>query len=314
MTVLPADREVDFSVSYEGPAFTNQTMEVRELAPALLSLGQAFDRANFLLNGDRAKVTLSIRATQPGSFEVLLFLEQLLEGASGALSGDFLASAANLVTVLVGVSGVSLFGVFKRLRNRKPTISEDRGDGILFEADNVRFCVPTEVARLYRDRHIRDQVEAFVRPLLREGVERVVFKRGQAEIESVRRDEAQYFRAEDADANVTEYVIPRQRLQITSLTFRDGKWRLSDGANTHWYAMEDREFAQEIQQGKRFGKDHILVCEVLLTQRLEDDGKLRLDYSVQRVLEHITPGRQLQFGNSSPVSNWLTRHMVTFQP
>ena len=32
------DREVEFSVSYEGDALTQNTMDVRDLAPALLAL------------------------------------------------------------------------------------------------------------------------------------------------------------------------------------------------------------------------------------------------------------------------------------
>jgi hypothetical protein len=304
MANVITNHQVDFSVSYEGSAFANRTMEIRELAPALLALGQAFDRANFLLNGDKARVTLSIRATQPGSFEILLFLEQLLDGAGDILSGEFLTSAATITDLVVGIPtiGCSLFKIFKELRGKKPNITDDRGGGVLFEADNVKISISSEVARLYSDRHIREQVEAFVRPLSKEGVERIVFKREQSEINSIQRDEIQYFKSEDGDSNITEYIIPRQRLQIDSLTFKDGKWRLGDGANTHWYAMKDHKFIDEVQQGKRFGKDDILVCEVLLTQRLEDTGKLRLEYSVQRVLEHIISAQQLRFRESTPDS------------
>ena len=96
MTTAITDYQVEFTVFYEGPAFAQHTMEVRDLAPALIALGQAFDRANNLLNGDRASISLSIRATRPGSFEMVLFLEQVIAGAGGILTGDFFTSAANL--------------------------------------------------------------------------------------------------------------------------------------------------------------------------------------------------------------------------
>ena len=298
MTTAILDRQIEFAVSFEGPAFVEHTMEVRDLAPALLALGQAFDRANGLLNGDRASVSLSVRATRPGSFELVLFLEQVLEGAGDILTGDLFTSAANLTEIVTGgpILGAGLFTLVKRLRGRKPNISSQQPDSVVFEAENVRIVVPTEVARLYSDKPIRDQLEAFVRPLRKEGVERVVFRRGQTELESVRREEAEYFKAEAENTNTTEYIIPSQRLQITSLVFsKKGKWRLSDGANVHWYAMEDMDFATAIQQGKRFGKDDILVCEVLMTQRLDETSKLRLEYSVMRVLQHIAPGEQMPF-------------------
>ena len=90
------DREVEFSVSYDGNAITQNTMDVRDLAPALLALGQSFERANSLFNGDRASVSLRIRATKPGSFELVLFLQQVLEGATDVLSGDLMVSRLSL--------------------------------------------------------------------------------------------------------------------------------------------------------------------------------------------------------------------------
>ena len=297
MTTLQAVRQSEFAVSYEGPAFVEHAMPVRDLAPALLALGQAFERANGLLNGGSASVSLSIRATRPGSFEVALFLEQVLEGTGDVLTHDLFSSAADLTGIVVGGStvGVGLIALIKKLRGKKPKIEPQLPEGVVFEADNVRFIVSTEVARLYGDKPMRDQLEAFVRPLAKEGVQRVTFRRGQTELESVEREEAEYFNTDAENTNVTEYVIPRQRLQIASLAFnREGKWRLSDGANTRWYAMGDEAFAKSIQMGRRFGKDDILVCEVLMTQRISEAGKLRLDYSVLRVLQHVTPSEQLR--------------------
>ena len=278
-------------------------MEVRDLAPALLALGQAFDRANGVLNGDRASVSLSIRATRPGSFELVLCLEQVIEGAGDILTGDLFTSAANLTQIIIGVPtlGVGLFALVKRLRGKKPNVGPQEPDGVVFEAENIRIVVPTEVARLYSDKPIRDQLEAFVRPLGKAGVEKVVFRQNQTELESVRREEVEYFKAEPESADKTEYIIPSQHLQIASLVFgQKGKWRLSDGANVHWYAMEDKDFATAIQQGRRFGKTDILVCEVLMTQWLDETHKLRLEYSVMRVLQHITPGEQMPFPSTDP--------------
>ena len=298
MVSIASDYQSEFAVSYEGSAIADNTMEVRDLAPSLLALGQAFDRANSLLNGDRASIALSIRATRPGSFEIALVLEQLLQGASDVLTGDLFTSAANLTEIVVGgpVVGLGLFSVLKRLRGKKPRITESSDQRILFEAENIRLQIPTEVARLYSDRPLRDQIEAVVRPLLKEGIDSIVFRRGQEELESVQSNEANSFRSGDEGAAVTEYLIPSQRLQIASLNFsKAGKWKLSDGANVHWYAMEDQDFTKAIQQGERFGKDDILVCQVLMVQSLGDDGKLKLDYIVQQVLQHILPGTQISF-------------------
>jgi len=54
-----------------GDAVKGGTMDVRYLGPALLSFGQLLDRANVVLNGDRAEVSVRIRANlHKSSFEI----------------------------------------------------------------------------------------------------------------------------------------------------------------------------------------------------------------------------------------------------
>ncbi len=189
--VTKTEREVEFSVFYDGDAIIQNTMEVRDLAPALLALGQSFERANSILNGDRASVSLRIVANKPGSFEIVLFLQQLLEGASDVLSGELITSAFILKEILIGGNDPGLVGLLrllKSLHGKKPKQMEDIAKGgIVFEAENVKLFVPTEVARLYNDRSTRDNIEAVVRPLLKHGIETVVFKENNKEIESVQK-------------------------------------------------------------------------------------------------------------------------------
>ena len=293
------DSHSDFAVSFEGEAFANHSMDVRDLAPALIALGQAFDRANVLLNGDRADISLNIRATRPASFEVELVLNQVFQGASDILSGEFLTKAALVTELIIGgptiVAGIVT--VIKKCRGKKHRVLEEQPNAVTLEVDNLRLTVPRSVLTLLDDKSIREQLEAFVRPLQKEGADRVVFKRDKENIESIRHDEAEYFAVDFDDTNTTEYIIPSQRLQINNLTFKGGKWRLSDGGNVHWYAMDDTAFLTAINQGKRFGIDDILVCEVHMTQRIDETGKLKMEYAVERVLRHIVPGEQLPFSD-----------------
>lgn len=210
-----SDRQSEFAVSFEGSSVANNTMDVRELAPALIALGQAFDRANSLLNGDRASISLNIRATRPGSFEIALILDQILQGASDILAGEFLTDAATLTELLVGgpVVAGSVFRALKWLRGRKPRAVAEEDDAIVLEADNVRLRVPTKIVQLLNDRPLKEQIEAFVRPLQGNGVDRVVFKQNDRELESITRDEAEYFDTGYEEDNVTKHLIPRQRLQ-----------------------------------------------------------------------------------------------------
>lgn len=80
-------KKAAFKIAYDGEALRDHSMNVRDLAPALLSLGKLFDAANLALNGDKATVNLQVKAHSAGSFEVALELFQ----SWGAQVSHFLA-------------------------------------------------------------------------------------------------------------------------------------------------------------------------------------------------------------------------------
>ena len=86
-----------FMLTYSGEAVEQGEMDVRLLAPALLSLGQLFDRANEISNAKESVVNLRVRATSRGSFGVELDIVQSVVFTSTAvLSGQFITAAINL--------------------------------------------------------------------------------------------------------------------------------------------------------------------------------------------------------------------------
>ena len=294
-----------FWVIYEGPPFAEHTIRAAELASALMSLEVAFARANFLLNGGKANVDLRIKATAPGSFEYELVLLQVLYGASFALSSWNIASAARLLGAIVGGDEdypISLFRLLKLLAGRKPKATDHGKNGVLLEAEELkisgstleakglRLSVSEDVAKLHSDGPLRRVVEEIVRPVSSLGATNMLFRRGGRVLESVAKAEAPYFKAHGFETNAEVQEIDRMRLQITALSFSDGKWRLSDGHVTRWYSMEDKNFLRDIENGKRFGQGDILICTVRITQRTNEDGTPEVEYTIPRVFRHIEPG------------------------
>ena len=192
MVMNSEESTTEFGLAYCGKALTENTMEVRDLAPALLAFGELFNRANNILNGEDLSVSLKVRATKPGSFELLLVLSAAYQSTTQFLSGDMITSAANLVTLVIGGPKIteSLFSVFKKLKGQQPTSVTSSPDGVTLKASNVELYVPAKVFRLYQDKEVHRLSQAVVDPLLREGIDRMVVKKGNKELESVTKDDA----------------------------------------------------------------------------------------------------------------------------
>ena len=105
-----------FQVSYDGPALESGRMDVRDLAPALLAVGELCQTSNHVLNGDRAKVAVNLSAEfQRGSFQVDLEVAQTIaQAAKDALLSREVATGLALATILGLAKGaqVSLIALF----------------------------------------------------------------------------------------------------------------------------------------------------------------------------------------------------------
>src|SRR3954447_24454092 len=83
-------------VAYDGPALKDHTIDVRDLAPALLGAGALFEEANRVLNADRASVRVRVRASREGSFQIdLQIVQTIAKQIEGFLTGNPVTAANN---------------------------------------------------------------------------------------------------------------------------------------------------------------------------------------------------------------------------
>lgn len=61
----------NLTLVFEGSGVEKGEIDVQDLAPALLALGDLIQSANDVINGKRAKVSVCVRATAEGSFVVV---------------------------------------------------------------------------------------------------------------------------------------------------------------------------------------------------------------------------------------------------
>ena len=101
--------EANFSLKLIGPALDDGEIDVHDLAPALLAMGDLFQAANTAINGERAKASVKVRATSRGSFEVDLTLIQTLKESVKTLfdfaaeNNEGIAAANDLADLILKV-------------------------------------------------------------------------------------------------------------------------------------------------------------------------------------------------------------------
>jgi hypothetical protein len=295
MNVTPAN----FRVTYDGPALELHTIDVRELAPALLALSDLLDAANRALSGDAAQVRVEVRASfKTGSFGIDLVVFQGLKQQFLSFFNSPGVTATLNATALIGLlfgARMGLVRVLKWIRGRSiKRIEVSEETATIITADDERLEIERSLLELLRNRETREEMERVLAPLGKEGIHSVSFGTDTEIHTTITRQETAWFAVpEEEDAPLLDDVR-KMSFSIVSLTFKeDNKWRLFDGNATFHAVIEDTEFLTRVSQNmETFAKNDILVCQVRIKQWQSSKG-VKTEYLVEKVLEHKQAGRQL---------------------
>lgn len=285
----------DFTLTYDGPALANHEMDVRDLAPAMLAVGELFDALNSLLNGDGVEIAVNVRVHEPGCFSVVFeVLQNWKDGALALLSGDAITAAINLRDLILA-SGAGLVWLIKKTKGRTLDKVETASPGMArITIGEEAFEVPLALLRAYQELTVRSALERVVaKPLAQTGIDEVRFEaRGRSEV--VRASEIDWFRVPEVSETILVDDTREAAYSIISLAFKEeNKWRLHDGSNSVSALIEDEDFLRRVDANAvRFAKGDVLVCDVRFMQRQTAKG-LVTEHRVVKVKRHIPAPRQL---------------------
>jgi hypothetical protein len=293
--------ETTFGVAYGGPALATGRMPVRDLAPALLALGELFSMAGGVLYPELDPVAVKVEATKEGSFFVHLLIEA--EDAWDQLVGLFGSKDASALINLrdaVLAGGIGLFWLIKKLGLRKVKSLErpDAGTVRLKLDDHTTLDIPSETWLLYRNVEVRKHTRSVVEPLSREGIEVIRFTAEHAEPIEIAKDDLPAFAIVEGDQEALLEQEQEMFVEIVLVAFiRGNKWRLGLGDHTFWASVIDEDFLDRVDSGEEaFRKGDVLRCLMTITQTRDAEG-LHTEYVVIDVREHLPRPTQLILGD-----------------
>lgn len=294
--------KASFVVAFEGPAVQDGTIDVRDLAPALLSLGQLVDAANRTLNGDKVPARVQAKAVSAGCFEVSLDVVLTnWEALKGFLISPDVEGAKALIewVGLVGGVGGGLIALYRWLHGREVDKVERLDGGFVrITIGDSSIVTPMEVLRLYQEMAVNQAMNRLISSIEAGKIDRIEFRESpgaQASQTLTVEDKSTFQLPMPADETVVD-EIRRMALSIRSLAFQEAnKWRLYDGQNIITATIEDKNFLSRVDRNEiRFAKSDVLICEVQTIQRQGAEG-LKTEHIIKRVLEHRPAPTQIAF-------------------
>jgi|SRR5215218_1095206 len=306
MTVMA---ETTFGVKYEGAALADGRMPVRDLAPALLALGELFREASKELYPDLPSPSLDVKATEKGSFDVLMVLtaDGMWEQVVNMLTAKGPTALTNLLGLVIdgAVVGTGLFKLIQIVGKRQIEREEatDNPDMMrLILDDETVIEAPAGTIRLYRNPKIRRAARDSVAPLKRPEMDRVKFQTPDADAEplTVKSGDVPAFdlAAETKDEEVVSETEIDVTLDVFSPELEPGserKWRFGGLGESFMAKIEDPEFAEKVANHEEvFGVGDQLEATVEIVQRRDpESGKIRDTRRVVRVKQVIKGPQQL---------------------
>jgi hypothetical protein len=271
-------------IAYVGPALKDGRMPMIQLAAGMRGQALLIHRVKDILYGESLNIQIEVDPEfEQGSLAIPVhILSDGLRAAERLLAGEGGTALANLLQILgfLGISGVSIYKLFRKLKGRKIEKPED----IPINLDiNISVDV---LIRVYNDAEVQTQLRKTIHPLRHEGIDEFQTRRQGNVIDSVQKTDLQA--ADDAELQ----DITRDEevdLDIEKAAWRRHlAWHFNNGQTSFDAKIEDDDFWEDIQRGEAFAVGDRLRVHLRTTAHRTRDGVLKIQRVVPKVfsVEH----------------------------
>jgi hypothetical protein len=309
-------------IRYDGPALHNHEMDVHELAPSLLALGDICRIANETFNGDQAAVKILVRAdVEQKCFQLQLeFVQTLYDQFSSLFGHDDIKDAKDLLGLIglvatgAGTTVVGLMEFYKRIcSDKQDSVSIEttaRGGSVVYQVigSGNTVSVSPEVHKLAQDPRMFPAVKRMLSPLGHEGYNKLAFVVDERVTQYFSKDEANAIIRTPEEAIVTktekEQVSQiRTSVRVKKAIFEgSSKWSIVYKKAVE-AKMADIDWLNDFQSGKIMLQPRCkLIVDLEERVPINDDGEEtgQATYTIMKVHGVQTPPNQLLMALSKP--------------
>jgi len=300
--------EMQFEIAFDGPAVKLGYMNVRQLAPALLAVGELIEQSNRILNEERASVEVKVKADfDRASFHIdLSVVQTLLDQAKVLFLNQNVKDAKEILTIIGFYCGipigaaVTLFKLIRWLNKRKPDKVTYINNNVRIEINDSHIEAPIEVYNLSQDSRIKKALDGMVQPLINADIDELrVGEKGSKPVEKITKDEALTFSMADEEATqmIAGHLVSPPRevlLKVTKVNFdRNRKWGFNDGSAHVNADVRDEGFLRQVESREiGFYEGDVLHVRMRTDQQIGANGKLQTANVIEKVIERHSAGVQ----------------------
>jgi hypothetical protein len=293
-----------FQVAYDGAHGDDaHSMDVEQLAPALLSFGRLIREANAELNGKKAKANVLVTSDFEHkcfniNFEVI---QHIIHQLATLLQSEEVKTARQILVDLGfigGGGGLGLIGYLKWKRGREVDEirdSDQKGVVIVQIGSGNTATVNQNAIRLSQSPKIRKAMEGALAPLGTNGVKTISFHEKDKEVAVYDETDAKEIVASFDIPELTETAAAKEELPDTVTAWlrvygpvydvKVQSWRFLYGDHPIYADISETTIAEDaITRGGALVND-LYKVKMEVTQHLTEGGQIRLEHKIIDVID-----------------------------
>jgi hypothetical protein len=287
------NENLTFELIFDGENLHEGEIDVKDLAPSLISLSDLLDEVSGKYAPECPKISLRVKPNfEKKCFKINLEVAQSYYAQFVELFSSQEVQAWATVLSLVGVSGVGLLQLLKKAKKRKPqkVIEIEHTETVKLKFDEGDdIVVDKRVLSLFQNPKARKAAERMFKPLKNGGVDKIKISKNQIDFLDTDTSDADSFDYEET--NIDELESEGEKiLRIISPSFQKGnKWRLNDGLRTSYYEITDQNFNNQVREKRLlFGINDFLLAKVKTFQKIED-GEIHTRHQIFEAKKYNPP-------------------------